>query len=136
VKTTLNFTSDTCHLAEVRSTLRHMLEDSGMDEMEAELLVLAVDEACANIIRHAYANMPGQPVLIEMEKTDASLRITMRDHGKPCDPENLHGRALDDFRPGGLGVHIIRKVFDEVVYQPGKRGTELLLVKQFAPPLS
>lgn len=126
----LRFTSDPAKLKAVRDALRDFLAAQQLDESERELLVLAVDEACANIIRHAYQNCPGKPVLIRMERRADCLRILLRDFGKKCDPESIQGRPLDQPRPGGLGVHLIHLAFHEVSYRPRMHGTELRLVRK------
>ena len=50
----LKFAADTCQLAAMRQAVRDYLVEGGVPEMEAELMVLALDEACTNVIRHAY----------------------------------------------------------------------------------
>jgi hypothetical protein len=63
-------------------------------------------------------------------RVPTGLRIVIEDLGRQTDPGAIKGRDLDDVRPGGLGVHIIREVMDEVVYEkrPGG-GMRLTLVK-------
>jgi len=128
MKKAIRFKSKTCQLASVREAVRRFLQESGHDECEAELIVLALDEACTNIIRHAYCHAP-RPVLLRMERGQGVLRFVLRDFGTPCDPRKIRGRELEDVRPGGLGVHIIRKAFDRVEYAPLRRGTRLVLEK-------
>jgi len=129
VKAKLCFESDTCQLATVRKVLRNFFSECGIPDAEAALLVLAVDEACTNVIRHAYGNQC-RKVRLEMQRLRNGLRICLRDYGASCDPGTIRPRALEDIRPGGLGVHIIRKAFDEVTYTPCARGTRLTLFKR------
>lgn len=124
------FDGETCHLAEVRRQVRKFLEAGGVPEDDAEVMVLAIDEACTNIIRHAYHNRPGR-VRALFERRRRCIRITLRDFGTPCDPSRIRSRDLDDIRPGGVGVHIIRQAFEQVVYLPKTRGTQLTLIKFF-----
>jgi len=97
--------------------------------------VLALDEACTNIIHHAYGpirhaeGLDRRPVRLEMRVLRDRVRFRLRDYGKPCDPKKIKSRALEDIRPGGLGVHIIRHAFDHVDYSPQPRGTILTLEK-------
>ncbi len=132
MKRKITFSSDTCHLAGVRDAVRAFLSESGVDECTGEMLVLALDEACTNVIRHAYAHA-SKPVRLEMEKLRDRVRFTLRDYGRSCDPEKIRSRALEDVRPGGVGVHIIKQIFDEVTYQPCARGTKLVLEKKLVP---
>jgi anti-sigma regulatory factor (Ser/Thr protein kinase) len=130
MKRKFTFSSDTCRLAEVRHEARSFLADCGFEECAAELLILALDEACTNIIRYAYDH-ECRPVRLQMERLSDRVRFVLRDYGKSCDPSKIHGRALEDIRPGGVGVHIIKQAFDRVSYNPRPRGTRLILEKQF-----
>jgi anti-sigma regulatory factor (Ser/Thr protein kinase) len=123
------FTSDTCHLADVRKSVRHFLTANGFDDCETELMVLALDEACTNVIRHAYTH-ECKPVRLEMTGLRSIVRFVLRDYGRSCDPEKIKSRELEDIRPGGLGVHIIKQAFDNVVYAPQAKGTRLTLEKK------
>ena len=95
-----------------------------------ELLILALDEACTNIIRYAYGDA-GHPIRLQMERLRDRVRFVLRDYGRTCDPKKICSRSLEDIRPGGVGVHIIRQAFDNVHYDPQPRGTRLLLEKKF-----
>jgi anti-sigma regulatory factor (Ser/Thr protein kinase) len=130
VKSKFVFTSGTCRMAEVRHSARSFLRKCDFDESSIELLVLGLDEACTNIIRHAYAH-DEKPVRLEMERLRDRVRFVLRDYGRSCDPKHIHSRALEDVRPGGVGVYIIRQVFDYVKYEPRRRGTRLVLEKKF-----
>ena len=110
--------------------MRAFLEKCDFHECGAELLVLGLDEACTNIIRHAYGHN-GKPVRLEMERLRDRVRFVLRDYGRSCDPKHIRSRDLKDVRPGGVGVHIIRQVFDHVKYEPCRRGTRLVLEKKF-----
>lgn len=132
MKTKLTFTSDSCQLASVRQKAREFFSECGYDECQAELLVLAVDEACTNIIRHAYRE-ECKPIRLEFERLRRRIRVTLRDYGKSCDPTTIRSRNLKAVRPGGVGVHIIRQAFDSVTYEPRPRGTKLILEKNLTP---
>lgn len=122
------FRSQTCDLAGVRSEIREFLAETPFGEESIELMVLALDEACTNVIRHAYCHKC-RPVRLEMTRLSRKVRFVLRDYGTPCDPAKIRSRDLADIRPGGLGVHIIRQAFDAVDYLPQKRGTRLVLEK-------
>lgn len=124
-----DFSSEASELAGVRNAAGKFLNDCGMEECAAALLVLALDEACTNIIRHAYDHQKG-PVRLTMERLQDRVRFTLRDYGKSCDPECIRSRDLADIRPGGVGVHIIQQAFDLVTYEPCPRGTRLTLEKK------
>jgi anti-sigma regulatory factor (Ser/Thr protein kinase) len=124
----LEFPGDTAALGDVRTALRGFLSE-WLNEESIEQIVLAVDEACTNVIRHALDGET-KPVQLECHLQSQRLSIVLRDYGKPCDPKLVKGRALEDIRPGGLGVHIIQRVFDHVEYAPQPDGTRLTLEKR------
>ena len=123
------FMSDPTHLHAVRKEVRGFLSLNGFDDSTAELMVLALDEACTNIIRHAYFH-ECKPIRLEMARRRNCVSFTLRDYGRSCDPAKIQSRELGDFRPGGLGVHIIRQAFDQVEYTPQARGTKLVMMKE------
>lgn len=129
MKSSYLFSSTTSHLAEMRKKAGAFLEHCGFEECAAALLILALDEACTNIIRHAYHHKEGA-VRLKMERLRDRVRFTLRDYGKSCDPKCIRSRDLADIRPGGVGVHIIKQAFDLVKYEPRLRGTKLTLEKK------
>lgn len=133
MKSKFVFTSDSCRMAEVRHSARSFLKKCDFDESSIELLVLGLDEACTNIIRHAYGH-DEKPVRLEMERLRDRVRFVLRDYGRSCDPKCIRSRALEDVRPGGVGVYIIQQVFDYVKYEPRRRGTRLVLEKKLTTP--
>jgi len=124
----ITFPAEASRMAEVRAHTRDFLLGSQFDEEATARLVMALDEACTNILRHVYSGQV-KPVRLEMRWMRDRLRFTLRDYGKPCDPQTIKGRNWDDIRPGGLGVPIIQEVFDHVEYVPQTRGTKLTLEK-------
>lgn len=129
MKRKIAFNSDTSHLAMMRDQARKFLSANHFEECETEMLVLALDEACTNIIRYAYDHA-SRPIRIDMERLEDRVRFSLRDYGRNCDPSLIKSRPLEDIRPGGVGVHIIRHVFDHVEYQPRTKGTKLILEKK------
>jgi anti-sigma regulatory factor (Ser/Thr protein kinase) len=122
------FPSETAHLAKVRDGVRDFLGGSGFDEPEEARIIMALDEACTNIIRHAHEGL-AKPVRLEMKWLRDRLRFVLRDYGKPFDPLTVQSRDLQIVIPGGYGLFIIRTVFDHVDYAPQARGTRLTLEK-------
>ena len=117
-------------LAEVRSLVRVFLEEEGMEKERAELLVLGINEAYANVIRHA--RVAEEPVEVVCERVGAVLRFRLRDYGaNRAEPSLFSRRPLGQVEPGGLGLHLIERVFDSAVYLPQERGTMLELTKRW-----
>ncbi len=85
-------------------------------EEEQRKVVLAVDEACANIIKHTYHGDQNLTIDILCKGDKDRLEIVLRDCGPPIDVRCIQPRDLDEVRPGGLGTHFIRSIMDEVNY--------------------
>lgn len=132
----LEFSSHTANLSLVRNFVRQFLAPQPFSKDETEMIVLGVDEACTNIIRHAYKNEEDQLISLCLEATASGVRIRLRDFAKETSRAQFAGRSLDQVKPGGLGVHLIRTTFDQVNYRRRQNGTELVLVKQFPIPPS
>jgi len=114
----------------VRSAINHICEIMGFSSDEKNNITLAVDEACTNIIKHAYGGATGQPIHIACHIFDDRLEILLRDFGKKADISAIKSRQLDDIRPGGLGVHLINCLMDTVNYDNSfEQGNQLQLVK-------
>lgn len=123
----LQFKSDPRLLKSIRALVRGYVRELGLDEERVQELVLAVDEACANAIRHAHHNKPEKLVSLSLDRTDAYLEIVVTDHGAPMPPEAIQASkgcapSVDTVRPGGLGLKLMGAVFDDVCVVPVKSG--------------
>ena len=120
-------------LAAVRALIGSMAQRLGFNEMQCGQISLAVDEALCNVITHGYKRRADGPVWINLwslETIPAGLKIVIEDLAAQVDPDTIQPRDLDDIRPGGLGVHIIREVMDEVRYERrDEQGMRLTMIK-------
>ena len=115
----------------VRQAASAIAQSAGFSEADARDVALAVNEACTNVIKHAYCHNYDAQILLSSRVVDGRLELRLRDYGKKTDPGCIKGRDLDDIRPGGLGVHFINEIMDEVQYNTGcDVGTELRMVKR------
>lgn len=129
MKRKIEFASHPANLSMMRSFVRQFLDDCIFADIEKDLIVLGLDEASTNIIRHAYNHEETRLISLSCEVLKAGVRFRLRDYGVQSDLAKLEGRPLDVVQPGGLGMHLIRKAFDKVDYILKKEGTELVLVK-------
>jgi serine/threonine-protein kinase RsbW len=124
-------------LSVVRSAMMRLAEESGFPAPDCRALTRAVDEALANIIRHAYSGLPRQPIELLCRrirsrvdgKQRTGLEIILVDRGVCPDRKKLCGRSLDDVRPGGLGLHFIQDGVDSMKYTRRFKRNRLRLVK-------
>ena len=122
-------------LSGMRKALGEALGGAGIDESCRTDIVMAVDEACQNVIRHAYSGKPPGDVELTLEHRNAEVTVWLRDFAPPVDPACLdQGRDLDDVRPGGLGTRFMRELMDEVSFAdpPAGGGNLLRLVKRLS----
>ena len=128
---TLTVPSHPKFLYVVRSALYPVVLDAGFSKKEARELILAVDEACSNIIKYAYEGDHTKSIGVTVTVSPGELRIVLKDSGKQADRSTIAPRELDDIRPGGLGTHFMHAVFGTVHYDTsGGEGTTLTLVKK------
>ncbi|MCX6961068.1 MAG: ATP-binding protein [Verrucomicrobia bacterium] len=125
----ITFLGEPSRLAEIRDCAREFLAGVGFNEEDEARIVMALDEACTNIIRHAHEGFI-KPVRLEMKWLKDRLRFVLRDYGRTFVPLTIPSQDIQVTKPGGLGVFIIREVFDLVEYTPQVRGTRLTLEKR------
>ena len=128
----LEFSSHTGNLALMRNFVRRFLDGFPLSERDRTLMVLGVDEACTNIIRHAYQLREDQLIALSLESQPDCVRLRLRDYGKQPIPETLRRPHVNIVKPGGLGLYLIRNAFDQVDYVLRTRGTELVLTKRIS----
>jgi anti-sigma regulatory factor (Ser/Thr protein kinase) len=132
--------SDPIYLSGARELVSSVARRLGFDDLQCSKIALAVDEALCNIIRHGYDRAPDKPIWIRLWPASAGpdgkprgIRLQLDDEAKQVEPEQLKSRDLDDVRPGGLGVHIIQEVMDEVVYEKRQTTGMRLTMTKHAP---
>jgi len=138
----LELSSNPEMLCVVRHALGQLAETLGFSSAECRAIVLAVDEALTNIIKHAYGGEAGRPIRaffcrIEVPqngKQRKALEIVIEDRGKKVDRAKLCGRSLEDVRPGGLGMHFINECMDAVEFRRGLGKNQLRLMKLLDGP--
>ena len=117
-------------LRDFRQELRQLLEEAGWHKKALDEFVLAVDEALVNVARHAYDGSEGAVKIFFEDQPDRTM-ITIEDHGKKFDPTKVPEPKLPRHEPGGLGVHFIRTIMDEFVYDGAfAEGNRLYMAKK------
>jgi serine/threonine-protein kinase RsbW len=109
-------------------------QKAGFSPNDVYAIQTAVDEACSNIIDHAYGGENKGEIFIKVKETKENLKIVLRDQGEPFDPENVPEpdltSALEHRKERGLGIFFMQKLMDEVIFEfSEKRGNKLTLVK-------
>ena len=122
-------------LAGIRKFVFQAAKDAGFNEKEIYAVELAVDEACANIIEHAYSEDESGEIECICNDINGGLEIIIKDDGKPFDPEAVpppdFSVELEDLQPRGAGLFIIRNLMDEVNFTFSRnKGNILKMVKR------
>lgn len=131
---TLTIESRTEQLIAVRNFVSVAAQDFGFNDEEVSKIALAVDEACTNVIKHAYRFDATKRLKVTIKPARTRFEVLIADTGLRFDPNNLQTpdmrEYLRNFKQGGLGVYLMKTLMDEVEYHmtPGKKN-EVRLVK-------
>ncbi len=97
----------------VRALVKRAAEAVGCNEALGEKLVIAINEACMNVIQHAYKGNESGEVVLQILNNKSQILFRLMDFAEPVDLDSVKSRELEDVRPGGLGVHFIMEIMDK-----------------------
>jgi sigma-B regulation protein RsbU (phosphoserine phosphatase) len=132
----LHFPARADHLKLVRSSILAAAAMCGFDYRSAQSIVLAIDEACQNVIVHGYGGSADGVLILGLFRCDDGIMVRLRDFAPRVDPAKIKQRALNDIRPGKLGSHFIREIMDTVDFRlaPTGEGNLLEMTKHTGEP--
>lgn len=135
---TAKFTARYDHLRAISAFVMDAIKGSPFDDRQRYAIDLAVDEACSNVIDHAYSGNDQGEIRILLDLNETGLKIIIQDDGAPFDPDCVAEPDLtspiETRCERGLGVYLIREVMDEAAYDFSTPGVnQLTLVKYFTP---
>lgn len=131
---TLKVKSRTENLSSIRDFVSSAASEVNISKDIIENIILAVDEACTNIIKHAYKYSPDGEIIIKIKSSKSKFEIKILDYGLTFEPDKIPEPDLQKYyrerRVGGLGIYLMRTLMDEVKYStvPGKHN-EVSLIK-------
>ncbi|MFA5902485.1 MAG: ATP-binding protein [Desulfobacula sp.] len=129
----INVTARPENLKQIRAMMARVTSAAALSETDAGAVILAVDEACSNIIKHCCKDDPTRSIDVTITLDKESLCVTMVDNGECFDIKSIKPRDIEEIKPGGLGVHIIREVMDVAEYSHTPEGlNQVKLVKKLA----
>ncbi len=112
-------------LRKVRKFVSTKAELFGFGADEANQIALAVDEACTNLIQHAYHLDKSKQFCVEVETSGRRFVVKILDDGEPFNPLDVNSpnmkKYLKEFRKGGLGIHLMKLVMDDIKYSPSSK---------------
>ena len=131
---TKKYSSKFENLDEIREHVGAQARAAGFDERMVYSVQLAADEAASNIIEHAYEGRTDQSFLLRCEFTHDQLIMTFLDRGKSFDFSRVETpditADLSKRKIGGLGIFLMHKLMDQVVYRVTDSGNYLTLIKR------
>ncbi len=127
------FKSTTTELADVRQFVNEHAARFGFGDKEVSEITLAVDEACTNVIKHAYKGKPDHEFEVRIVAGGSEFQVVVRDWGASFRPDevpvpNIRERS-GRHKPGGLGIFLMRKLMDTVEYRGRETVNEVRLVR-------
>jgi serine/threonine-protein kinase RsbW len=126
----LTIQSDPANIAAVRKAVEGVASSAGLTEQAVAEVGLCVNEALANVIRHAYGGAKDRPIVIRAHCQDRALVVTIRDWGNGVNPATLPDKPFDPLEPGGLGLVCLRRMMSQVTYVPQGDGMLLVMTKE------
>lgn len=131
---TIHIESRTERLVAAREFVSAAARECGFPDDEVSKIALAVDEACTNIIKHAYHNDPTKKISVSVKNKNGGLEIVIADSGTGFDPMRIQPpnmkEYLSHYRHGGLGVYLMKSLMDKVEYKiDSGRRNEVRLTK-------
>ena len=126
-------------LAAIGEFVTHAAEAAGLDARAVYAVQLAVDEACSNIIKHAYGGEGRGDIECTCIINENGLAVILRDHGRPFDPTSVPEpdlyASIEDRKVRGLGLYFIRQLMDQVRFEfTADSGNVLTMVKRKEAP--
>jgi anti-sigma regulatory factor (Ser/Thr protein kinase) len=130
----LRFPADPARLRMVRERVQQAASQLGCGKKLVSDLTIAVNEACMNIMEHAYKGDRSGEIVLEINDNGGEIEVVLTDFAAPVDFACIKPRALDEVRPGGLGTHFIQALMDGCDYGhlEGRSGNVLRMTKRLA----
>ncbi|WP_300463995.1 ATP-binding protein [Desulfobacula sp.] len=123
------------NLKRIRRVITDALSKTDLSKKESTNIILAVDEACSNIIKHSYKNDHNRTIDLTIRQETHRIIISVLDDGIQFDIDSIEARKMDEIKPGGLGIYIIQQVMDTVEYSHTPEGfNKIKMVKQIPAP--
>lgn len=128
----LTIKSKTSYLNKVRDFISGEARNFGFSDEEVNKITLAVDEACTNIIKHAYQYAGNHPIHLRLKARNNTFEIMIEDRGLPFEPESIKmpdmKEHIKSYKRGGFGMYLMKSLMDKVEYkiQPGIKNKVIL----------
>ncbi len=131
----LSLTSDMKNLTTVSDFVAEFARRQNICEDDTFALQTAIDEACANVVDHAYQGKPDGKMHIQCRLSDGEVTVTIVDYGRPFDPRSVPrpdiSAPLHKRQEGGLGLYMMERLMDSVEFKfDAAKGNRLTMKKK------
>jgi serine/threonine-protein kinase RsbW len=122
------------NLKDIRSFVSKRLQELSIPEIEINMMVLAIDEVCANMIIHSKNMNQGEQLEVSVKQEQDGVTFEIKDHGEPFDPNSYQVPDIDEIirtkRKGGLGLMLVKRIMDQIEFKRENDYTILRLFKK------
>jgi serine/threonine-protein kinase RsbW len=125
----LRFQSSPANLSRARKAVEKFCEKTQLNQPARDEIGLVVNEALANVIRHAYDNSNDKPIEMRLEPYHGGLALQIRDWGNGKDPSGGFDQPKDPMIPGGLGLICLKKLTDGLKFTQQSDGMLLEIIR-------
>ncbi|MBF0541723.1 MAG: ATP-binding protein [Nitrospirae bacterium] len=130
INPSLKIPSNPKYLRLIRAVVSTIGQMSSLSDDSIDQVMLAVDEACTNIIRHAYNNDFNKEIILQFNYSNDFFEVIIEDFGKKAEPDYFNCQPIGEIRTGGYGLHLIRRAFDVLNYDKTmENGNRLKLLR-------
>ena len=135
MKSAKTFRASLDSLAAVRQFVYGCLESHPVFQDDKDQIVLAVDEAATNVIKHALQQDSRKFFGVEIDPGEEKITIVLSDEGPPFDPSDIPEKPdvvkrIREKKRGGLGIYLMRNVMDEVLFTREKNINRTIMIKK------
>jgi len=121
------------YLPILRNFISRLASRYKFSKSEVNALTISVDEACTNIIKHGYQNIPSGSITMNLQVKTDRLVVELIDYGTSFDPNQVNDPNISQYveirKKGGLGIFIMKKFLDDIQYVVSEKANILRLVK-------
>jgi serine/threonine-protein kinase RsbW len=129
----LTLRNDLAEIAGLGQTVRQFLAENGVGPRPVYVVDLALEELLSNIVKYAHPQGGDHPIEVGVRLAAGRVVVTIEDDGVPFDPLEFPplapGRLVDQPR-GQLGIHLVRRLVDDVSYTRRDGGNRIQLAVQ------
>lgn len=133
MKYSINIPCRKANLSKIRNFVAGVLRKYGVDDVEVNNLVLAVDEVCANLIIHSYKCDPDEKLEVDIDINNKKITFDIHDHSDGFDirehPEPALEEIIKSRKKGGVGLLLVKRIMDDIDFIKGDNTRVVRLTK-------